>query len=225
MKDAIEIVVVLDKSGSMGVIQNDTIGTLNTFIDEQKNLPKEAFFSLILFDTGYQMIHESLPIKSVPHLTTDTYTPGRCTALLDAVGRGIDSLGERLRNLKETNRPDKVIFVIITDGEENSSRHYTKDKIKSMIELQQNEYNWQFLFLGANIDAFAGAQNLGIQQRYAANYSHNSRGVRSAGRGMSAAVMDCCTVGRVQESWSRNIVSDDITDDSDSETKDSTNQD
>ena len=213
MKDATEIVMVMDKSGSMGHLAADTIGTFNTFLKEQQNLDKPANLTLILFDTDYQTIYESAPIKDVQELTPKVYQPEGCTALLDAMGKGIDSLGKHLKNTKEKDRPDKVIFVIITDGEENSSRHFNQDQIKSMVEHQQQKYSWQFLFLGANIDSFSTAGGLGIQAQSVSNYAASSIGVRSVGASVSHAVSSYRLCGDVDESWSRGIVSDDSTND------------
>jgi hypothetical protein len=167
-KDLTDITVVVDRSGSMAACQSDAEGGLNTFINEQKKLPGESLFTLVQFDTEYEFVHKGIPIRDVPpyHLV-----PRGSTALLDAVGRAIVETGERLRNMKEADRPGLVVFVILTDGQENSSREFQLAKIKEMVQHQQDVYKWQFTYLGANQDAFAEAGGMGIQQAQAANYA------------------------------------------------------
>src|SRR5262249_34920935 len=150
-KDLTDITVVVDRSGSMAACQSDAEGGLNTFINEQKRLPGESLFTLVQFDTEYEFVHKGIPIRDVPpyHLV-----PRGSTALLDAVGRAIIETGERLRNMKEADRPGLVVFVILTDGQENSSREFQLAKIKEMVQHQQDVYKWQFTYLGANQDAF-----------------------------------------------------------------------
>jgi len=159
-KEFTDITVVLDRSGSMASIRTDAEGGLNQFIDEQKQQPGEAIFTLVQFDTEYEFVHKAKPIKDVPKCML---VPRGMTALLDAVGKAIAETGERLEKMPEADRPGLVCFVIITDGQENSSKEYTKAQIKSMIEHQQGAYNWKFTFLGANQDAFAEAVSIGIQ--------------------------------------------------------------
>lgn len=158
--DLTDITMVLDKSGSMDACRTDAEGGLNAFVREQKELPGEALLTLVQFDTTYAFVHKAKPIREVPYCHL---YPGGGTALLDAVGRAIVETGDRLRKLPEKDRPGLVCFVIITDGQENSSREFTKARIKSMIEHQQEKYNWKFTFLGANQDAFAEGQSLGFK--------------------------------------------------------------
>ncbi len=154
-----DITVVLDRSGSMHSCQSDAEGGLNRFIDDQKKQPGEANFTLVQFDTEYEFVHRGIPIKSVPHCSL---VPRGNTALLDAVGRAIVETGERLAKLPEADRPGLVVFVVITDGEENSSKEFSLTRIKEMIQHQQDVYKWQFIYLGANQDAFAEAGAMGI---------------------------------------------------------------
>lgn len=190
MKDATEIIVVLDKSGSMSIRQNDSIGGFNTFLKEQKECPGEANLTLILFDTAYRFIHKGVPIKDVPELTHKTYLPGGNTALNDAVARAIIETGVRLSEMPEPERPDKVICVILTDGEENASVENTTEQVKSMVQHQEEKYSWKFIYLGIGIDAFANANQVGINQMSAMDFMPSSVGVRSAYSVASSSVSD-----------------------------------
>jgi hypothetical protein len=166
--DLTDVTVVLDRSGSMQSCRDDAEGGLNTFIDEQKKQSGDTLFTLVQFDTEYEFVHKGVPINGVGEFTL---VPRGMTALLDAVGRAIVETGERLAAMPEPQRPGLVVFVIVTDGQENSSREYTKAQVKEMIERQQNVYKWQFTFLGANQDAFAEAGSIGISLAAAANFS------------------------------------------------------
>ncbi len=157
-----EIVCVLDRSGSMESVREDSIGGFNRFLKDQKAAPGEARMTVTIFDTVYEIIHDGKPIAEVPDLTHETYIPRGMTALLDAVGRTIDNVGARLKGLTEDERPEKVIFVILTDGQENASKEYTREKLLASINHQQEKYGWEFLYLGANQDAFAVARGIGI---------------------------------------------------------------
>ena len=157
--DFSDVTVVLDRSGSMQSCRTDAEGGVNAFIEEQKKHPGECAFSLVEFDTEYNFVHKAKPVAEVPPYTL---VPRGGTALLDAVGRAINETGERLAAMKEEDRPSLVVFVIVTDGEENESKEFSRSQIKAMIERQQKDYNWQFTFLGANQDAFAEAGAIGI---------------------------------------------------------------
>lgn len=165
--DLTDIVVVLDRSGSMRSCQEDAEGGLNTFIDEQRKQAGETLFTLVQFDTEYEFVHRGVPIQ---HVGQCRLVPRGMTALLDAVGRAIVETGERLAAMPEAARPGLVVFVILTDGQENSSKEYSRAQIKDLIEHQQNVYKWQFTFLGANQDAFAEAGGLGIRAAGVANW-------------------------------------------------------
>ena len=185
-----EIICIIDQSGSMGMIKDDAIGGFNTFLDEQKKLPGEATLTFVQFNTETEVIHENKPLNDVNHITDDDYVPGGATALLDAVGKTIDNTGQRLANTPESNRPEKVIIAILTDGMENSSKEYSLSKIKKMIRHQKEKYSWEFIFLGANQDAFAEAYKIGIDQKDAYNFKASGDGVRLAYRDMSESVSD-----------------------------------
>ena len=172
MKDATHIAVLLDRSGSMGDIKDDAIGGFNCFLKEQKAAGANATLTLVQFDTeSTDVVHESMPILEVPDLNHQTFQPRGGTPLLDALGQTIDSTGRALAAIPEANRPNKVVFVVITDGQENSSHHHTKASVKEKIDHQSGQYNWQFVFLGANQDAFDEAGAVGIAMGNAANFS------------------------------------------------------
>lgn len=157
-----EIIAVIDKSGSMGAVQNDAIGGFNAFIKGQKKGPGKAVFTVVLFDTNYSFVCQGLPVERVRPLDGKTYFPSGCTALYDAVGRAIDETGKRLSDLREEERPEKVIMVILTDGEENSSKEYGRQQVMEKIARQRDVYKWEFVFLGAGPEAMKGAAGMGI---------------------------------------------------------------
>lgn len=165
-----ELVFILDRSGSMSGLESDTIGGFNSMIKKQKKEDGEALVSTVLFDDASEVIHNRVPIANVKKLTDKQYCVGGCTALLDAVGCAIHHIGNVQKYAREEDRPAKTLFVITTDGLENSSTEYTFKQIKKMIKRQQEKYNWEFLFLGANIDAIEVAGNMGISADRAANY-------------------------------------------------------
>lgn len=168
--------VIVDASGSMSHLAHDTIGNFNTFLKEQKEFPGEAVFTLCTFNTDYRLPHDFVKIAGVPNLDAKTYIPQGGTALLDAMGTTIDSLGRKLAAMPEEERPSKVIFLIITDGHENSSKRYSAEQIKAMVEHQKDVYSWEFVFMGANIDAIATGTNLGISAQNTLNYAATAAG-------------------------------------------------
>jgi len=171
------ITVILDKSGSMSSVVTDTIGGYNQFIKTQKELPGECEISLIQFSTTNEFTYKSKNIKELTEgLTSVQYQPNGNTALLDAIGKAVIEKGIELAALPEEQRPGKVLFVIITDGQENSSREFNCDQIKQMIEHQKDAYSWDFTFLGANIDTFAAADSLGIARGKSLSFSTNKAG-------------------------------------------------
>lgn len=204
MKDATEIVVVIDKSGSMRSKQNDAIGGFNGFLEDQKKEPGEANLTLIMFDTTYNVCYTGKPIAGVEPLNHDTYRPGGGTALNDALARGIIETGKRLADMPEADRPEKVICVVITDGEENSSKEHTKEQVQEMVKHQESKYDWAFIYLGAGVDAFHEAAQLGIQQDMAVQFADSGRGVASAYAGTSEAVKGYRSGGKkglIGSSW------------------------
>lgn len=178
-KNLTEIVFILDRSGSMAGLEKDTIGGFNAMIVKQRKEAGEAVISTVLFDNYSEVIHDRLTLDQIPQLTEKEYFVRGCTALLDAVGGAIHHIGNVHKYAREEDRPEKTIFVITTDGMENASRKYTYDRVKAMIERQKGKYGWEFLFLGANIDAAREAARFGIGADRAANYhaDHEGTGV------------------------------------------------
>lgn len=180
-----EIVAILDKSGSMSGLEDDTIGGYNSFLKEQREVDGEANITLVLFDHEYEKIYDAEDIDDVDKLDSDTYKTRGSTALLDAVGRTINDVGNRLDNMEEDEKPANVIFFILTDGAENSSKEFSADKVADMIEHQENKYSWEFIYGGANVDAFAEAGALNIKASNTFNYSADSDGIDKAYRSVS----------------------------------------
>jgi hypothetical protein len=178
--DLSDITIVLDRSGSMSSVAADTIGGFNRFVADQKAAPGEARLTLVQFDNIYEPVHRGVPIREVPDLTGETFVPRGGTALLDAIGRAIGETGSRLGAMAESDRPGKVFFVVLTDGEENSSREFTRDRINEMIARQRDVYSWQFVFLGANQDAISAAASIGIPTANSMTYAHNAVGTADA---------------------------------------------
>jgi len=187
-KDHTEIICILDRSGSMSSIEKDAVGGFNTFLEEQKKLPGTASVTLVLFDNAYLTPVKNADINTVQPLNKKTYVPRGSTALLDAVGRTVSETGARLAAADESERPENVIICILTDGEENSSREFSLDQVKEMISHQKDKYNWEFIFLAANQDAFAGAGRLGIDRDKAFNFTADEQGTKGA-----FVQMNCCT--------------------------------
>ena len=186
-----DITLVVDRSGSMSSCRTDAEGGINTFVEEQKKTPGDANITLVQFNTDYEVVHNGIPVKYVPKFELH---PRGCTALLDAVGKAINTVGERLAKMSENDRPGCVVFVIVTDGQENASKEFSQAQIKELVEKQKTKYNWKFTFLGANVDAFGEAINMGIALYAAANYNvANSASAYSAASG-NVSMMRCCSM-------------------------------
>lgn len=186
-----EMVFILDRSGSMHHLTNDTIGGFNSMIESQKVQEGEAYVTTVLFDDYYEVLHDHVNIQDIKEITNKDYFARGCTALLDAVGKTIISVGQRLSETPEEERPEKVIFVITTDGMENASQEFTKAKVKEMIEHQQDVYSWTFMFLGANIDAVGEGSSLGIKPMFAKTYTASDIGTLSLYEAVSDTVSYC----------------------------------
>ena len=184
-----EMVFILDRSGSMSRLTKDTIDGYNSLIKKQKEEDGEARVTTVLFDNFYDVLYENKDINTIEELTDKDYYARGMTALLDAIGKTINMVGHRLNMTPEEERPSKVVVVITTDGQENSSCEFTKSQIKEMIELQQNTYNWTFMFLGANIDSMKEASSMGIDTDYVRNYSANKAGTDSLYCSVSNSMM------------------------------------
>ena len=175
-KGLTEIVFILDRSGSMGGLEADTIGGFNGLIKKQRKESGEALVSTVLFDDVCEVLHDRVPMEQVEEMTADTYFVRSCTALLDAVGGAIHHIGNIHKYARDEDRPEKTLFIITTDGMENASHCYTYDKVKQMVERQKAKYGWEFLFLGANIDAIAAAGDIGICADRAVTYQSDQQG-------------------------------------------------
>ena len=172
-----EIVFILDRSGSMSGLEKETIGGFNSTINRQKLENGDAFVSTVLFDNEMEVLHDRESIKSIQPLTEKEYYARGSTALLDAIGNAIHHIGNVHKYAREEDRPEKTIFIITTDGYENSSCKYTADRVRQMIERQKEKYGWEFIFLGANIDAVQSARSFGISENRAANFVADKAGV------------------------------------------------
>lgn len=206
-----ELVFILDRSGSMGGIESDTIGGFNSMLTKQQAEPGECRITTVLFDDKYEVLHDRIDIKAVSKITDKEYFARGSTALLDAVGETINKISSVQKNTAEEYRAEKVMFVITTDGMENASREFSYDKIKSMIEYQKSKYSWEFIFLGANIDAVEVANRFGIAKNRAQNYHNDNTGVELNYRVLSetAAMFRKAPKGvSVDDNWSDEIEAD-----------------
>ena len=177
MKKALtEIVFILDRSGSMSGLETDTIGGFNSLISKQKKEDGQAVVSTVLFDDRSEVLHDRVPLERIEKMTDKDYFVRGCTALLDAIGGAIHHIGNVHKYAREEDRPEKTLFIITTDGMENASKRYTYDKVKQMVERQKSKYGWEFIFLGANIDALDVAGRFGINEDHAANYHCDEEG-------------------------------------------------
>lgn len=189
-KGLTELVFILDKSGSMGGLESDTIGGYNSMLEKQRVVEGECHITTVLFDNNYELLHDRIDIKAVSPITEKEYAVGGSTALLDALGRTIHKIGNAQKHTADDYRAEKVMFIIITDGEENSSRKYSADKVKAQIERQKEKYGWEFIFLGANIDAVQTAGRFGIGADRAVDYLADSEGTSLNFTVMNAAVAE-----------------------------------
>ncbi len=203
-----EILFVLDRSGSMARLREDAIGGFNTFLKDQKEQEGEANMSLVLFDHEYILVHDRVPVADIEGLDDNTYVPRGRTALLDAIGRTVNEVGTKLSAIDEAERPGKVICVILTDGLENASQEFSRDSIKTMIEQQAENYNWEFMYLGADAGAFAEASSIGVRSSNTAHVRPGSEGLRHSYQAVSRAVSSYRTSGTVSSSWRADDVDD-----------------
>ena len=207
-KGLTELVFILDKSGSMSGLERDTIGGYNTMLEKQKAAEGECRITTVLFDNGYELLHDRIDIRAVDPITDNEYAVGGSTALLDAVGRTIHKIGNVQKHTAEGYRAEKVLFVIITDGEENASREYSAEKVRAQIERQKEKYGWEFIFLGANIDAVPAAGRFGISADRAQTYHADSQGVALNFDAVGEAVSSFRMCAAVPEDWSDKIRKD-----------------
>ena len=203
-----ELVFILDRRGSMAGLEDDTIGGFNAMIEKQKAEPGEAYVSTVLFDNYSEVIHDRVALSAVPKLTEKEYYVRGCTALLDAVGGAIHHIGNVHKYAREEDRPEKTLFVITTDGMENASRKYSYDRLKAMIERQKERYGWEFLFLGANIDAAKEASRFGIDPDRAANYHADGVGTGVIYEAVSETVCKFRSCKPLSADWKKSIDED-----------------
>lgn len=190
MNNSTELVFILDKSGSMQGLQDDTLGGYNRMLEEQRTLDGQCHVTTVLFDHKVNILHDRADIREVHSMSSEQYQPSGYTALLDAVGTAINRVGNRQKNSPPQQRASKVMVVIITDGMENSSREFNLSHIRHMVERQQQRFGWEFIFLGANIDAIDVAASYGISAKSASNYVADSQGTELNFATISEAVQD-----------------------------------
>lgn len=190
MNNLTHITVILDRSGSMQSIKSDIIGGFNTFLKQQKEVPGKATLTLVQFDTGnpYEVVHNYRPLQEIPELNDKTFVPRGGTPLLDCLGRGINDLSEHINKLTNDQKPDKVFFIIITDGQENSSREFKKSDIVKLIDEKKNKDNWEFLFLSADLDAIGDARLYGINQTNVYVFNRDTKAVNKMWENLSASM-------------------------------------
>ena len=203
-----EIVFILDRSGSMGGLESDTIGGFNSMLEKQQKESGEALVSTVLFSGETEVIHDRVSIDNVEPLTDKEYYVGGCTALLDAVGGAIHHIGNVHKYARKEDVPEKTLFIITTDGYENASRRYTYDDVKSMIERQKERYGWEFMFLGANIDAAREAGRFGISASMAADYCCDEEGTALNYEAMSCAISKLRKNACIDPHWKDKIDAD-----------------
>jgi uncharacterized protein YegL len=207
-KNLTELVFILDRSGSMSGLEGDTIGGFNAMIEKQKKEPGEAYVSTVLFDNETEVIHDRVDLGKIERLTDREYYVRGCTALLDAVGGAIHHIGNVHKYAREEDRPEKTLFVITTDGMENASRKYSYEKVRSMIERQKEKYGWEFIFLGANIDATKEAARFGITEEFAVNYNADSVGTAVIYEAVCDAVCSVRASKPMSAKWKQKVDED-----------------
>ena len=203
-----ELVFILDRSGSMAGLEADTIGGFNSMIAKQKKEAGEALVSTVLFDRDSTVIHDRLPLEKVPPMTEKDYFARGCTALLDAVGEAIHHIGNVHKYARREDVPEKTLFIITTDGYENASRRYSYETVQRMIERQKTKYGWEFLFLGANIDAIETANHFGINADKAANYQCDCEGTALNYEVLNDAISAVRCNAALDSSWKKRIDKD-----------------
>jgi uncharacterized protein YegL len=207
-KGLTELVFILDRSGSMAGLEADTIGGYNSMLAKQQELDGECHITTVLFDNSYELLHDRIDIKGVSPITEKEYQVGGSTALLDAIGMTIHKIGNAQKNTADDYRAENVMFVIITDGEENSSREYSAEKVKSQIKRQKTKYGWEFIFLGANIDAVQTARQFGISEDRAQTYHADKEGVSLNFRVVNEAVTSYRECSALPKDWNGEIRKD-----------------
>jgi uncharacterized protein YegL len=207
-KDLTELVFILDRSGSMSGLESDTIGGYNSMMEKQKKEPGEAVVTTVLFDDSYELLHDRINLRGVELITNNEYFVRGTTALLDAIGKTINKIGNAQKQTSESERAEHIIFVITTDGMENASREFTYEIIKKMVEQQKMRYGWEFIFLGANIDAVAEARRFGIAEDRAARFNSDSIGTSLNYDVVGEAVKNLRSNRTMAREWKKRIDDD-----------------
>ncbi|MGG7619068.1 vWA domain-containing protein [Bacillus coreaensis] len=207
-KHVTEVVFILDKSGSMAGLETDTIGGYNSMLIKQRKAEGEAFVTTVLFNHQYELLHDRINVRGISPITERDYEVGGTTALLDAIGFSIQKIGNVQKYTSKEERADKVLFVITTDGMENASREFTPEQIKKMIKHQKEKYGWDFIFLGANIDAISTAAQFGIDEDFAVDYHADNLGTKLNYEMVSEAVVKVRSGKNIDRSWKEGIERD-----------------
>ncbi len=203
-----ELVFILDRSGSMAGLESDTIGGFNSMIEKQKKQEGCCYVSTVLFDNESEVLHDRVKLADVPRMTDNDYTVGGCTALIDAIGGAIHHIGNIHKYARDEDVPEHTMFVITTDGQENASHRYTSEQVKKMIERQKEKYGWEFLFIGANIDAVETAARYGISKDRAVNYNADAEGTHILYESVAKAVCNVRACAPLSADWSQDINAD-----------------
>jgi len=207
-KNLTELVFILDKSGSMAGLEADTIGGFNAMLKKQQKAEGEALVTTALFNHNYELLHDRINVKGISPITENDYEVGGTTALLDAIGSTIQKIINVQKRTSEDERADKVLFVITTDGMENASQEYSADKIKKMVQYQKEKFGWEFMFLGANIDAISTAARFGIDEDFAVDYRADEIGTQLNYEVLSEAVSNLRSGKKIDRSWKKGIERD-----------------
>ena len=207
-KGLTELVFILDRSGSMAGLEGDTIGGFNAMISKQQKAEGEAYVSTVLFDNESVVIHDRVDVQKVAPMTREQYSVRGCTALLDAVGNAIHHIGNVHKYAREEDRPEHTLFVITTDGMENASQRYNAQHVKQKIERQKSKYGWEFIFLGANIDAVETAKHFGIEKNRAVSYRSDHLGTRLNYEVINEAVSCMRECSEIPDGWAERIEKD-----------------
>lgn len=203
-----ELVFILDRSGSMAGLEQDTIGGFNAMIEKQKKQDGECYVSTVLFDNISEVIHDRVKLSEIEKMTEKDYYVRGCTALIDAIGGAIKHIGNIHKYARREDVPEHTMFVITTDGMENASRRYSSDEVKKMIECQKKKYGWEFLFIGANIDAVETAAQFGIEKERAVNYHADRQGTQVLYETVAQAVSNVRMCQPLANDWAKNIEED-----------------
>ena len=207
-KNLTEMVFILDRSGSMAGLEADTIGGFNSMIAQQREEQGEALVSTVLFDHESEVLHDRVPLEKIAPMTRAQYRVRGCTALIDALGSSIHHIGNVHKYAREEDVPEHTVFVITTDGMENASHRYTADQVRDMVKRQKEKYGWEFLFLGANIDAVSTAARYGIAEDRAANFRNDAKGQALVYEAMSGAVASVRASAPLPRSWKKAVEDD-----------------